>query len=89
MYQVNQKTAGFHSKGYIFEYDDCYKILIGSANITQSALKSNIEWNLQIISKKDNKVVENILKELRQQGKNKTIAIGSTCIGEPTTHCYY
>ena len=29
------------------------------------------------------------LKELRQQGKNKTIAIGSTCIGEPTTHCYY
>ena len=50
---------------------------------------SNIEWNLQIISKKDNKVVENILKELRQQGKNKTIAIGSTCIGKPTTHCYY
>lgn len=139
MYQVNQKTAGFHSKGYIFEYDDCYKILIGSANITQSALKSNIEWNLQIISKKDNKVVENILKEfdilmnqattvtdefvekyenyyqkikkirssaeldaegivlvpnyfqelalerlkeLRQQGKNKAIAIGSTGIGK-------
>lgn len=139
MYQVNQKTAGFHSKGYIFEYDDCYKILIGSANITQSALKSNIEWNLQIISKKDNKVVDNILKEfdilmnqattvtdefvekyenyyqkikkirssakldaegivlvpnyfqelalerlkeLRQQGKNKAIAIGSTGIGK-------
>ena len=89
MYQVNQKNTGFHCKGYIFEYDDCYKILIGSANITQSALKSNIEWNLQIISKKDNKVVENILKALRQQGKNKTIVIGSTGIREPTTHCYY
>lgn len=63
MYQVNTKNTGFHSKGYIFEYDDCYKILIGSANITQSALKSNIEWNLQIISKKENLVVANILKE--------------------------
>ena len=33
--------------------------------------------------------MENILKEFRQQGKNKAIAIGSTGIREPTTHCYY
>ena len=43
----------------------------------------------KLFQKKDNKVVENILKALRQQGKNKTIVIGSTGIREPTTHCYY
>lgn len=44
---------GFHTKAYIFEYENNYKIYIGSSNITQSALKSNEEWNVKIISKKN------------------------------------
>jgi superfamily II DNA or RNA helicase/HKD family nuclease len=44
---------GFHTKAYIFEDDEKYKIIIGSSNITQSALKSNVEWNVKYISKKD------------------------------------
>ncbi|WP_300381327.1 phospholipase D-like domain-containing protein, partial [Clostridium sp.] len=54
---VATKELGFHSKAYIFENEDNYKIIIGSSNITQRALKSNIEWNVMVISKKENKFV--------------------------------
>ncbi|MFP4287404.1 MAG: DEAD/DEAH box helicase [Candidatus Izemoplasmataceae bacterium] len=48
---IADRYKGFHTKGYIFEYDDYYKIIIGSSNITQSALKTNVEWNVRYISK--------------------------------------
>ena len=57
------KERGFHSKAYIFEYEDCYKIIIGSANITASALKTNIEWNVSIISKRDDNFIVSVLEE--------------------------
>lgn len=60
---VTEKNLGFHSKCYIFEYETYYKIYIGSSNITQSALKSNIEWNVLIKSKKDSHFTNRILKE--------------------------
>ncbi|RXJ93812.1 DNA repair helicase [Malaciobacter molluscorum] len=59
----DSNDVGFHSKAYIFEYDDCYKIIIGSSNITASAFKTNIEWNLKVISKKDDEFVIDVLKE--------------------------
>lgn len=43
---------GFHTKGYIFEYRDYYRLIVGSSNLTQNALKHNIEWNLTVNSKK-------------------------------------
>ncbi|MEG0330176.1 MAG: DEAD/DEAH box helicase [Longicatena sp.] len=57
------KTRGFHSKAYIFEFDEYYKIMIGSANMTCSALKSNIEWNIQTISKKDHIFSTEVINE--------------------------
>ena len=42
---------GFHSKGYLFEYDDSIEVIIGSSNITRFALLKNIEWNISLISK--------------------------------------
>ncbi|MBI0581256.1 DEAD/DEAH box helicase [Neobacillus cucumis] len=60
---VTDKEIGFHTKAYIFEYRDCYKVIIGSSNITQSALKSNIEWNVEIITKNDADFIQDVLKE--------------------------
>ncbi|MDD3712758.1 MAG: phospholipase D-like domain-containing protein, partial [Candidatus Izemoplasmatales bacterium] len=48
---IADRYKGFHTKGYIFEYDDYYKIIVGSSNITQSALKTNVEWNVKYITK--------------------------------------
>ena len=42
---------GFHSKGYLFEYENSIEIIIGSSNITRFALLKNIEWNISLYSK--------------------------------------
>ncbi|RDU38144.1 DUF3427 domain-containing protein [Neobacillus piezotolerans] len=60
---VTDKEIGFHTKAYIFEYMDSYKVIIGSSNITQSALKSNVEWNVEVISKSDASFIKEVLKE--------------------------
>jgi superfamily II DNA or RNA helicase len=60
---VTDKEIGFHTKAYIFEYEDSFKVIIGSSNITQSALKSNIEWNVEIISKDDAAFIKDVVKE--------------------------
>lgn len=60
---VTDREIGFHTKAYIFEYTDHYKVIIGSSNITQSALKSNIEWNVEIILKDDEYFIKDVLKE--------------------------
>ena len=41
---------GFHTKGYIFQKDQIYRIIIGSSNMTQYALTVNQEWNTRIIA---------------------------------------
>ncbi len=53
IFDTSVHNIGFHSKAYIFEFEDEYKILLGSSNITASAFKSNIEWNIKSVSKKD------------------------------------
>ena len=64
---ITDSAKGFHTKGYIFEYDDYYKILVGSSNITQTALKSNIEWNVRYISKtKSDSFVNEVIHEYNQ-----------------------
>ncbi|MDI7816584.1 DEAD/DEAH box helicase [Clostridioides difficile] len=60
---IADREKGFHTKVYIFENADHYKIIIGSSNITQSALKSNIEWNVKIVSKEDEPFIKDALKE--------------------------
>ncbi|WP_226582162.1 DEAD/DEAH box helicase [Halobacillus litoralis] len=60
---VTDQTVGFHTKAYIFEYKDSYKVIIGSSNITQSALKSNVEWNVEVISKQDASFTKQVIKE--------------------------
>lgn len=69
------ETQGFHPKAYIFEYDDYYKVIVGSSNLTNYALKSNIEWNLQVIAKTDDSNEEflNYLKESFDQIWNRSL----------------
>ncbi len=41
-------TVGFHSKGYLFEFEDRTELLVGSSNITVYALLKNVEWDVCI-----------------------------------------
>lgn len=59
----SDKMEGFHTKGYIFEYEDCYKAIVGSSNLTKSGLKSNIEWNTAVTTPKNSDFIKGILNE--------------------------
>ncbi|MGL5278314.1 MAG: DEAD/DEAH box helicase [Cetobacterium sp.] len=59
----SDKMEGFHTKGYIFEYDDYYKAIIGSSNLTKSGLKSNIEWNAAVTTEKNSDFIKGVLNE--------------------------
>lgn len=41
-------TIGYHSKGYLFDFDDYCEVMIGSSNITRYALLKNIEWDVAV-----------------------------------------
>jgi superfamily II DNA or RNA helicase len=63
IYDSNITNIGFHAKSYIFEYENFYEIIVGSSNITASAFKRNIEWNVKTISKKNDLFLVEILNE--------------------------
>ncbi|WP_151950060.1 DEAD/DEAH box helicase [Aliarcobacter butzleri] len=70
IYDCEVSNIGFHSKSYIFEFKDDYKILIGSSNITASAFKSNIEWNVKTVTKKDDIFLKDVLDEFETLWKS-------------------
>lgn len=41
-------SKAFHAKGYIFRRADRSVALFGSANLTESALVANLEWNIKV-----------------------------------------
>ena len=65
MYDVEAAEEGFHTKGYIFKKDEVYRIIIGSSNITKSALTSNREWNTKIVSTEQGEEAVEILEEYK------------------------
>lgn len=70
---------GFHSKGYLFEYDDSIEIIVGSSNITRFALLKNIEWNISLISKESIEAYRDALEEFDYLW-NKTLPLDDKLI---------
>ena len=48
---------GFHAKGYIFEHKNYYSLIVGSSNLTDSALKANYEWNVFLTSMENGEII--------------------------------
>ena len=69
IYDCNITNLGFHPKSYIFEFNDFYEVIVGSSNITASAFKTNVEWNVKTIVKKDDEYLKNILNEFNNLWK--------------------
>ena len=66
MYLVPDSKNDFHTKGYIFQSNEIYKILIGSSNMTNTALTTNREWNTKIVSTKSGEFVSEMLDEFEE-----------------------
>ena len=59
-----QGAAGFHTKGYIFHSsNNLLRIIIGSSNLTLSALTTNREWNTRIVACERGELAQSILAE--------------------------
>lgn len=66
MYRTNGETGGFHTKGYIFRREEIYRIIIGSSNMTLSAVTRNREWNTKIVSARQGEMAQDILREFEE-----------------------
>ena len=66
MFDVDAAGEGFHTKGYIFKKGEIYRFIIGSSNITSTALTSNKEWNTKTVSTQNGELAEQILEEYQQ-----------------------
>lgn len=66
MYHVNDAGVGFHTKGYLFRENGIYRIIIGSSNMTQTALSTNMEWNTQLVSTEQGEMAQSIVSEFER-----------------------
>ena len=60
----------FHAKGYLFKKGELYNLIVGSSNLTASALSSNKEWNLKISATYESSIILSALKEFKSEFKN-------------------
>lgn len=56
----------FHTKGYIFKYADYYKVIVGSSNLTQTALTKNKEWNLKVSSLDEGSLTQDVITDFNK-----------------------
>ena len=63
MYQTEGEKDGFHTKGYIFKDGKIYRIIVGSSNLTSSAITINQEWNTKLVSSEDGSIAKDIVSE--------------------------
>lgn len=66
MFVTEHKKEGFHTKGYIFKKEETYQIIVGSSNMTLSALTTNREWNTKIVSTEQGEYTRNIVNEFEE-----------------------
>lgn len=64
--RLSQKQ-GFHSKGYLFKQRDYHSFIIGSSNLTLSALKVNYEWNVRLTSHDHGQLLQDIKDHMQQE----------------------
>ena len=58
--------GGFHPKGYIFKQSNYYSLIIGSANLTASALSQNQEWSIKFLSLTDGQILHSVQEEFER-----------------------
>lgn len=69
--RISEKS-GFHSKGYLFDMEDHKTFIIGSSNLTMSALKQNYEWNVKLTSYDNGEMISKIQEHLDSEWAQAT-----------------
>ena len=61
------QAKNFHAKGYIFERPRSVTAMIGSSNLTNSALSQNHEWNLKVSAASGSDLANQLVSLLDEQ----------------------
>ncbi|MFT4693566.1 MAG: superfamily II DNA or RNA helicase [Francisella sp.] len=59
-------NENFHAKGFFFRKDDNWAMMIGSSNLTQSALTINNEWNIFFQTNANQEIYQQIIAEFNR-----------------------
>ncbi|SJN21191.1 DNA/RNA helicase of DEAD/DEAH box family [Microbacterium esteraromaticum] len=59
--------GGFHAKGYLFEQPQSTTAIVGSSNLTETALLTNQEWNLRFSALPDGDIVDQLQRAINTQ----------------------
>ena len=87
-HDINGNATGFHSKGYLFSFEDFNELIVGSSNITVYALLKNVEWDVSVVDREDETTFEVANKEFDNLWKS-TIPLSRDLIEEYKTHLFY
>ena len=87
-HDLNGNTIGFHSKGYLFEFEDHQEVLIGSSNITVYALLKNVEWDVSVVEEGEG-LTYTAAKEEFDSLWMRTLSLDQDLIDEYKTRLYY
>jgi len=87
MYSVDNAEEGFHVKGYIFQNNETYRIIVGSSNMTLGALTKNKEWNTKIVSTQEGEYAKDVIIEFNALW-NSSAALDFDTFIEPYTVKY-
>ena len=69
--RTGKGSPGFHTKGYLFRMrakdgSTYWKAIVGSSNITESALIENDEWNSEMVSQEEGEALQDILRDFER-----------------------
>lgn len=65
--EVRVATEGnHHAKGYLFRGADTDVVIVGSSNLTQSALSLNNEWNVRLSTMEEGSLIQEIMGEFER-----------------------
>ncbi|WP_150467247.1 DUF3427 domain-containing protein [Francisella sp. SYW-9] len=56
----------FHAKGFFFRNKQSWQVMLGSSNLTQSALTVNSEWNILFEAKHNDEIIKQALSEFNK-----------------------
>ena len=59
-------NENFHAKGFFFRKGDNWQMMIGSSNLTQSALTVNSEWNILFQTNSKQEIYQQIISEFNR-----------------------
>ncbi|WP_367756148.1 DUF3427 domain-containing protein [Flavobacterium sp. WC2430] len=65
-------TGNAHAKGYIFKNKHHYNLIVGSSNLTDSALSTNKEWNIKVSALDESGLVGKVLGEFQTDFEKAT-----------------